>query len=74
MELFSWKTTSHKDHLEVYLPNSRLLSGLIRMWSSVKITLNMGMTFHFLLDTLLVYMQKKLSHEYLITPLALLII
>ena len=26
VELFSWKTTSHKDHLEVCLPNSRLLS------------------------------------------------
>ena len=24
----SWKTTSHKDHLEVCLPNNRLLSGL----------------------------------------------
>ena len=40
LELFSWKTTSHKDHLEVCLPNSRLLSGLIGMWSSMKITLN----------------------------------
>ena len=29
----------HKDHLEVCLPNSRLLSGLIGMWSSMKITL-----------------------------------
>ena len=37
--LFSWKTTSHKDHLEVFLPNSRLLSGLIGMWSPMKITL-----------------------------------
>ena len=37
--LFSWKTTSHKDHLEVCLLNSRLLSGLIGMWSSMKITL-----------------------------------
>ena len=26
VELFSWKTTSHKDHLEVCLPNSRVLS------------------------------------------------
>ena len=40
VELFSWKTTSHKDHLEVCLPNSRLLSGLIGMWSSTKITLS----------------------------------
>ena len=42
VELFSWKTTSHKDHLEleVCLPNSRLLSGLIGMWSCMKITLN----------------------------------
>ena len=40
LELFSWKTTSHKDHLEVFLPNSRLLSSLIciGMWSSMKIT------------------------------------
>ena len=36
-ELFSWKTTSHKDHLEVFLPISRLLSGLYGMWSSMKI-------------------------------------
>ena len=39
IELFSWKTTSNKDHLEVCLPNSRLLSGLIGMWSSMKITI-----------------------------------
>ena len=39
VELFSWKTTSLKDHLEVCLPNSRLLSGRIAMWSSMKITL-----------------------------------
>ena len=39
VELFSWKTTSHKDHLEVGLPNSRLLSSLIGMWSYMKITL-----------------------------------
>ena len=40
IELFSWKTTSHKDHLEVcLLPNSRLLSDLIGMWSSMKIAL-----------------------------------
>ena len=38
-ELFSWKTTSLKAHLEVCLPKSRLLSGLIGMWSSMKITL-----------------------------------
>ena len=38
LELCSWKTTSHKDLLEVCLPNSRLLSGLIGMWSSMKIT------------------------------------
>ena len=30
----------HKNHLEVFLPNSRLLPGLIGMWSSMKITLN----------------------------------
>ena len=29
VELFSWKTTSHKDHLEVCLSNSKLLSGFI---------------------------------------------
>ena len=28
-----------KDHLEVGLPNSRLLSDLIGIWSSMKITL-----------------------------------
>ena len=39
LELFSWKTTSHKDHLEVYLPISRVLYGLSGMWSSMKITL-----------------------------------
>ena len=39
LELFSWKTTSHKAHLEVCLPKSRLLSGLIGMWSCMKITL-----------------------------------
>ena len=39
LELFSWKTTTHKDHLDVCLPNSRLLSGLTRMWSCLKITL-----------------------------------
>ena len=31
LELFSWKTTFLKDRLEVSLPNSRLLSGLIEM-------------------------------------------
>ena len=36
-ELFSWKTTPYKDHLEVCLPNSWLLSDLIGMWSSIKI-------------------------------------
>ena len=35
---FSWKTASHEDHLEVRLPNSRLLSGLIGMWSFMKVT------------------------------------
>ena len=40
VELFSWKTTSHKYHLEVCLPNSRLLSGLTGMWSSMKIALH----------------------------------
>jgi len=39
LELFSWKTTFLKDRLEVCLPNTRLLSGLIGMWSSMKITL-----------------------------------
>ena len=39
VELFSWKTTSNKDHIEVCLPNGRLLSGPIGMWSSMKITL-----------------------------------
>ena len=39
LELFSWKTTSHKDNIEVCLPNSQLLSGLIGMWSPMKITL-----------------------------------
>ena len=37
--IISWKTTSHKDHLEVCFPNSRLLSGLYGMWSSMKMTL-----------------------------------
>ena len=42
VELFSWKTTYNKDHLEACLPNSRLLiSGLFGMWSSMKITLCM---------------------------------
>ena len=45
VELFSWKTTSHKYHLEVCLPNSRLLSGLIGMWSSMKITLHIFFVF-----------------------------
>ena len=39
VELFSWKTTSHQDHLKVCLRISRLLSGLHGMWSSMKITL-----------------------------------
>ena len=39
LELFSCEITSHKDHIEVCLPNSRLLSGLIGIWSSMKITL-----------------------------------
>ena len=39
IEVFSWKTISHKDHLEVCLPNIILLSGLIGIWSSMKITL-----------------------------------
>ena len=39
LELFSWKTTSQKDHLEVCLPNSRHLSGLIGMLPSIKIIL-----------------------------------
>ena len=32
-------TPFHKDHLEVCLPNSRLSSGLIGMWFSMKISL-----------------------------------
>ena len=32
VQLFLLKTTSNKDQLEVCLPNSRLLSGLIGMW------------------------------------------
>ena len=39
IELFSWKITSNKDHLELCLANRRLLSGLFGMWSSMKITL-----------------------------------
>ena len=39
VELIAWKTTSHKDHLEVCLPNSRLLSGLYGMLSSMTISL-----------------------------------
>ena len=35
VELFSWKTTSHKDHLKVCLPNSRLVSGPALQTSSV---------------------------------------
>ena len=35
IELFSWKTTSHKDHLEVCLPMCRLLSGLYCLWDVV---------------------------------------
>ena len=38
VESFSWRTISHKDHLEVCLPISRLLSVLSGMWSSMKIT------------------------------------
>ena len=34
-----------KDILEVCLPNSRLLSGLIGMWSSMKITLSQSKAF-----------------------------
>ena len=41
VELFSWKATSHKDHYEVCLPISRLLSGLYGMWSSIKTTLHL---------------------------------
>ena len=36
LESFSWKTTSHKDHLEVCLLHSRLLSGLYGTWSPMK--------------------------------------
>ena len=42
VQLFSWKTTFHKDHLEVCLPNSRLVHGLLGIWASMKITLVMG--------------------------------
>ena len=42
VELFSWKTTYNKDHLEVCLPIRRLSSDLYGMWSSMKITLNVG--------------------------------
>ena len=33
---------SHKDHLEVCFPNSRLLSGLYGMWSSMEISLHIS--------------------------------
>ena len=39
IDIFSSKITSHKDHLKVCLPDSRLLYGLIGMWSSMIITL-----------------------------------
>ena len=39
LELFLWKTAFNKDCLEVCLPNSRLLSDLIGIWSFMKITL-----------------------------------
>ena len=46
VEIFSWKTTSHKDHFEVCLPHSWLLSGLIvvglpwkLLYSNYKMTL-----------------------------------
>ena len=38
VELFSWKTTCYNDHLELCLPNTRLLSGLFWMWYFMKIT------------------------------------
>ena len=38
LELFSWKATFHKDHLEVRLPIRRLISGLYGMlWPSMKL-------------------------------------
>ena len=45
IELFSWKSTSHKDRLEVFLPYSRLPSGILGMWTSMKITLPPASTF-----------------------------
>ena len=39
LKSFSLKITSHKDHLEVCLTISILLSGLSKMWSSMKISL-----------------------------------
>ena len=39
LELFSCKTKSNDDHLEVWLPDSMLLSDLIGLWFSMKITL-----------------------------------
>ena len=39
-ELFSWKTTSQKDHLEVCPPIFVLIAGLYGMLSSMKITLD----------------------------------
>ena len=63
VELFSWKTTSHKDHLEVCLSNSRLLSGLIRIWSSMKIALlflqNLSMSVSVLTLTAMAYDRYK---------------
>ena len=44
--LFSWKATFHKVHLEVCLPNNRLLSGLSEMWSSMKITVHLFFLIH----------------------------
>ena len=41
VELFSWKTTSNKDQLEVCLPKSSLLSGLIGMSFSMEISLDL---------------------------------
>ena len=45
LELFSWKTTCLKDHLEVCL----LLSGVYGIWSSIKITLG-GNEAHFVVE------------------------
>ena len=39
IEVFSWRTTSLKDQIEVCLPRNKLLSCLHGMWSCMKICL-----------------------------------